>query len=309
MARVTKTKLDAELKCFLKDLETLLGIPTKTKHLDLLLAEYPFDGQLLTLSSLYRKSRSLYYDLSGEFLPKVSSTMRSLSSQDLFKDQIEYSPMLSEITWFKDHYAECVDPVFAMKSIKSFSDISLFHEQNHRILWRVLPPAPHEQRDFCRYLNFSESLVVTMDLALGDELGGDLSSAFERLKAIYRPGGEDSWFKKSQQEYRRYLHALLYSTYLLLELVHPDDILKAVDYVLPGQKKMNKDAVRRALELSELFTHNTNRQWQQRFWRKAQQGLSLLHEGSAEDPWYLPEDPLDFEEEFIIANRFFDLFF
>lgn len=297
-----------ELKNFLKDLNLAFSIKTSKKHSDLVLAEYPFDHELLTLSSLYRQSRKLYLSIDGTFVPRVCSTMRSLSAQDLFKDQIDYSPLLSELLWFKDHSTEVLDPVAMMKSLSAYNEISLFHEQNHRVVWRLLPPAPQEQRDFCRYLNLAESIVVTLDLILGDELGPKVSPVFERMKAIYRPGGEDKWFHQSKKEYRQYLQALFYATYLVLELVHHEDILKAVDYVLPNQKKINKDAVRRALELSELFTLNTNQQWQQRFWKQAQTRLALLHKDHPEDVWYLPEDPLDFEEEFVIANRVFDYF-
>ncbi|MNL44820.1 hypothetical protein D3C87_1674200 [compost metagenome] len=71
---------------------------------------------------------------------------------------------------------------------------------------------------------------------------------------------------------------------------------------------MNKDAVKRALDISEVFTQNTNQVWQSRYWKKAQASLEFFHQGSLEDPLYLPEDPLDFEEEFHIASHVFDQF-
>lgn len=299
---------NSEVQKFLKDLNTLFSVPKSKRYSKLVLAEYPFDAELLSLSRLYRESRKFYLALGGSFLPRVCSTMRSLSSHDLFKDEIEYSPILSEILWFKDHYQEVADPRSYLQTMSSYSAISLFHEQNHRIVWRHLPPAPTEQRDVCRYLNLAESLVITLDLALGDELGSRLSPLFEKYKSIYRPGGEDKWFSKSKEEYRSYLQALLYVSYLALELIEPADIPKAVDYVFPGQKKMNKEAVRRGLELSELFTLNTNRQWQHRYWKKAQKELAEFHKGTIEDTLYLPEDPLDWEEEMLIANRVFESF-
>jgi hypothetical protein len=212
------------------------------------------------------------------------------------------------MAWFKDHSHEVVDPEVLMNAMSCYNEISLFHEQNHRVVWQLLPTAPREERDFCRYLNFAESLVVTLDLALGDDLGPKLSPVFERLKAIYRPGGEDKWFRSSKKEYRQYLHAVLFVTYMILELIDPRDIPAALDYVVPDLKKRNVDALKRGLELSELFTMNTNRQWQQRFWKLAQDRLAEVHKNSPEDPLYLPEDPLDFEEEFVIANRVFDYY-
>lgn len=298
----------SEVKNFLKDIEVLYNIPTSKKYGKLLLEEYPFDNQLLNSSPLYRESRKLYLSLGGTYVPSLCSTMRSLSALDLFKDEIAYTPSSSELIWFKDHLHDVFDPEAEMESLSLFNGISLFHEQNHRVIWRLLPPAPSEERDLCRYLNFAESLVVTLDLALGDELGRKLSPAFERMKVIYRPGGKNKWFGESKEVYRRYLLALLCSTYYALELINYEDILKAVDYIFPGQKKMNKEAVHRGLELSEHFTRITNPLWQERYWKIAQKKLKQMHLESEEDPLYLPEDPLDLEAEFFFAHRVFDYY-
>lgn len=288
---------------FLKDINLLCEMPLSKKYKKLRLEEYPFDNQLLHASRIYRESRKLYLSLGGIYSPKICSTMRSLSAQDLFKDEIEFSPSASEFMWLKDHSHEVADPEFSIEALMRFNEISLFHEQNHRVLWRLLPPPPHEERDFCRYLNFAESLVVMLDVALGDELGEKVSPVFERMKVIYRSGGQDKWSKKSKGEYRQYLLAVLTSTYYLLEMMNPEDILKAVDYVLPGQKKITKQATRRGLELSELFTRITNPQWQERYWKISLAKLEKMHVSSKEDPLYMPEDPLDLEVEFFFAHR------
>lgn len=296
------------LQRFLTDTKALFKVPVHKRYKHLILEDYPFDAQLLSISRLYRESRKHYLAQGGTFSPRVCSTMRSLSSHDLFTDEIEFTPLQSEIQWFANHYHEVADPTSVMNAITCFNQISLFHEQNHRILWHLLPPAPDEQHDVRRYLNFAESLVVTLDLALGDEVGPELSATFERFKILYRPSGRGKWFEKPKKEYRQYLQVLFYATYLNLELIEPEDILKAVNYIFDNSKTMNKAAVQRGLELSELFTLNTNRQWQQRYWKAAQLKLEAFHAGSVEDTLYLPEDPLDFEEEFVIANRVFDFF-
>ncbi len=297
-----------DVDLFLKDLRQLCELPISKKYENHVLREYPFDYQLLSNSSLYRQSRKLYLSLGGVYSAKVCSTMRSLSAQDLFKDEIEFSPSFTELTWFKNHAHDVVDSQAEIEALSRFNEISLFHEQNHRVIWRLLPPAPSEERDLCRYLNFAESLVVTLDLALGDELGKSLSPVFERMKVIYRTGGNHQWSKKPKAEYRQYLLALLCSTYLLLELVNPEDILKAVDYIFPGQKKMNKMAVNRGLDMSELFTRITNPEWQGRYWQEARKKLKAMHIKSKQEPHYMPEDPLDLEEDFLIAHRVFDFY-
>ncbi|XGC79445.1 hypothetical protein ACES2L_08910 [Bdellovibrio bacteriovorus] len=300
--------MNSALKKYLNSVNYILALPVKKNHASLTLEECAFDAQLLSLSSLYRHSRKTFLQMNGEFHPKVCSTMRSLSTHDLFANHIEYSPLLSEVHWFKDHSHQLADPEEAMAAILRFSEISLFHEQNHRILWQLLPPAPEFQDDLRRYLNFAESLVVVLDLALGDELGKEQSQHFENVRSIYRPGGEHPWAKESKAQYREYLLALLATTYLSLELIVPEDIPKAVEYYFPGQKKMVRAAVKRGLQLSELFTQNTNRQWQSLYWQQASKKLSALHKGSDQDPLYLPEDPLDLDEEFVIARHVLNFF-
>ena len=285
---------------FLKDLNLLEKMPASKKYSLLALEEYPFDRELLTASALYRSSRMAYNQI-GEFRMKVCSTMRSLSATDLFKPEIEFSPIATELHWLHLHKAEVAEIDRLIAALSEYNAISLFHEQNHRLLWLMLPPAPPEKREFCRYMNFAESLIITLDMALGDDVGADYSPALERMKTIYRPAGKDLWKTKSKKLYRQYLIALFFATYLILELVDRRDIRKVLDFVMPGQKEMNRDATVRALELSELFTLNTNLQWQQRYWMKAQKSLAALHSESKEDPFYLSEDPLDFEDEIVMA--------
>ncbi len=288
---------------FISDVKFLSRQTKSGKWRSLVVEEYPFDHQLLSLSKVYRHSRKSYVGLGGEFSRKVSSTMRSLSAHDLFKDEIEYSPCFTEMTWFADHAEEVFDPAAEVEALTRFSDISLFHEQNHRIVWRLLPPAPKDPGALSRYLNFAEGLVATLDVVLADELGKKISPVFERLKVIYRIGGNTRWKTKGKKDYRRYLLAFLYATYLALELVHDDDILKATDYVFPKQGKINREAVSRALELSELFTRVTNTEWQKRNLRSSGTKLAKLHRGSRIEALVLPPDPLDIDGELEIAGR------
>lgn len=304
----SKPKLKKDVKNYIKDLKTLSSLPTSKKHQSIYVEQFPFDSQLLNLSRLYRESRKHYLGQGGRFIPRVLSTMRSLSAQDLFKDEIDYTPSLAEMMWFKDHATEIIDPSAQVKALKQFNENSLFHEQNHRVIWRLLPPAPKERGAFRRYLNFSESLVVTLDLAMADEIGKKLSPIFERMHVIHRPAGNDTWHSKSKPIYRKYLLAVLCATYYALELIEHDDILRAVDYIFPRQKLMNKHAVHRALELSELFTMNTNPQWQTLYWQEAQVKLAKVHHGRTDEAFHIAEDPLDLNIEFAMARYIFDFY-
>ncbi len=303
-----KLKEKSEVKSFLVDAKAVFALPVDQKYSKLVVNELPFDFQLLSLSSLYRRSRNLYLELGGTFLPRMCSTMRGLSAQDLFKDEIDYSPALSELLWFQEFGHQVSDAHDEITALLRFTEISIFHEQNHRVIWRLLPHVPHEPNEIYRYFNFAESLVVTLDLAFSDQLGRNLSNAFERMKMIYRPGGEDGYHKKSKSEYRKYLLALLTTTYYALETLHNDDILAAINYVLPGQKTINKVAVKRGLQLSELFTRVTNPQWQSIYWKMGYQKLKKLQVKSKKEVLLLPKDPLDLESEFQIALKVFDHF-
>jgi hypothetical protein len=306
--KINKTSHPPKLESFIADLRYLSTLPKSRKFNALQLADYPFDLELLTSSRLYRKSREHYLALGGQYSARVSSTMRSLSAQDLFKDEIDFTPSSAEMIWFKDHFAEVANPVEEVDALIRFNEISLFHEQNHRIVWRLLPPAPKDERGLSRYLNFAEALVVTLDLALGDELGHKTSTVFERTRIIYRTGGRASKLIKSKNMERKYLLALFCATYLVLETVNSEDIFKALNYILPEQKDLNRDAVRRSLDINELFTRVTNPQWQEANWRHARKSLRKLHHGSLLVPLTLPKNPLDFDLELDCARNVFSYF-
>lgn len=306
--KATANKNSSLVKNFLKDVKALTELPVLPKYQHLFLAEYPFDSQLLSLSPLYRKSREAYLQIKGKFTPSVCSTMRALSTQDLFKNEIHYTPIYSEILWLAENHKNMSDSQEQIKAVKHFHDISIFHEQNHRIIWKLLPPAPTDKNNLRRYLNFAESLVVSLDLALADQIGKKLSPVFERMCLLYRPAAGHKLDKLSKTEYRQYLISVFCATYYALERIHSDDVLKAVNYVLPQNKKLNKAAVARGLELNPDFTEVTNPMWQDMYWQSAATKLQKIHKKSKKPVHFIPEDPLDFDQEFLVVEHIFDYF-
>ena len=295
-------QLTSKTRQYLNDLDVLFSLPLSKKYKFLAVETFAFDEQLLTASRLYRQSRTHYLNLGGAFKPQLSSMMRSLRAQDLFKNEIDYTPSFAEMHWFKENVEAVEDPNLQVEALRQFNENSLFHEQNHRIIWQLLPPAPSEQQAFRRYLNFAESLVVMLDLALGDQLTELLSPRFERMNVIYRPSGNDGFNKKSKAIYRKYLLSLFLTTYYALELINTEDILKAVNYIFPDQKQLNKKAVLRGLELSELFTLNTNPQWQNLYWKQALKSLQKMNHHRNEEPLLIAADPLDLNFEFAMVR-------
>ncbi|WP_409478976.1 hypothetical protein [Pseudobdellovibrio sp. HCB154] len=308
MKKTSPTKDKMNVKKFLRDIEDVCAVPLQKSYQKWVLPEYPFDHQLLSLSSIYRKSRQTYLKIGGRFQPRVCSTMRGLSTQDLFKNEIDFTPALSELMWFKDYGQYVANATEMLEALTSFTEISIFHEQNHRILWQLLPPAPKDKESFCRYLNFAESLVVTLDLAMADQIGKKLSTPLERLKVIYRPSGKDNYSEQSKETYRNYLLATLVTTYCAMERIHNDDILNALNYVLPGQTAINKVAYRRGMELSETFTQITNPEWQALYWKSAETKLSHLHKKSKQPILNLPKEVLDLDTELDLALKVFEFY-
>ena len=301
-------KKSDQVKNFVSDIKTILQIPTSKQIQKLVLSEYPFDAQMLSLSPLYYKSRKAYLKLGGEFVPAVCSTMRSLSTQDLFKNEIHYSPMHSEMVWLYENVNNFSDTDEQVSAVQHFHAISIFHEQNHRVVWQLMPKAPADKINLRRYLNFAESLVVMLDLALADQINPKVSKALERMSLLYRPAGSTTLQKLSTQDYRQYLRAAFTATYCTLERIHPDDVSKVVNYVLPENKKLNKQAVSRGKELNEDFTEVTNPGWQELYWQSAAVKLKGLQAKSKQGALILPEDPLDLDSEFNIVEKVLNYF-
>ncbi len=296
-------KMSKRVRRFLDDAHTLAALPVAKKYRPLVVDEYSFDAQLLTMSRLYRASRQFYRDLGGRFAARISCEARSLDG-GLFAEEIEFAPAETELLWFKDHHGQVHDLEAEVSGLLRFNEISLFHEQNHRVIWLLLPPAPDTQVDLKRYLNFAESLVVALDIALAEATGA-LAVPFQRMNLLYRRPGKNTWHRRPKAEYRRYLTAVAYATYCFLGLVENKDVIKAVDYALPNQKEINRDAVRCSLGLSERFALVTNPTWQNSFGEFALSRLEVIQAKSKEPKLVLPADPLDFEAEFSLAQRVF----
>lgn len=296
-------RISKYVKQYLDDVAQISSLKTVRSLQELHVEELPFDRQMLALSPLYRASRKHYLALGGTFTKKICSTLRSLSSDDIFKNEVEYSPAESEVLWFAQNPEFVSDADAEVLALQRFNDISIFHEQNHRVVWKLLPAAPADKNGFRRFLNFAESAVVTLDAALGDELGPELSMPSLRLNLLYRPAGD---FKTDGS--RNHLIAFFCATYFLLDRVHKIDILKAVNYLFQEQKALNRQAVARALELNESFTDVTNPQWQALYWQKAAKKLQVLNKKSKKPVLLLPQDPLDLGAELELIHDILDYF-
>jgi hypothetical protein len=265
---------------------------------------FPFDAWLLRLSPLYRRSRSLYLESGGRFRSAVTSSPRTLSSGALLSQMIEYTPIADELYWSATDRVERGSPRNSHARILELRSwcAPVFHEQSHRLIWKFLPPPPHDRRSIHRYLNFCEALVVATDMALGDHLGPRLSRLFYLSGATYDPG-TDSLKRlpkglRPRRAYRNLLQAAVQATYLNLELFAADDIHQVIRHLHgPGHAA----TVDRCLRLDRGFVEITNIVWQEKNWRKLRPVRART-----ENPLTLPADPLDHRLIYLWSEKWFE---
>lgn len=278
----------------------------------LTVSEQPFDDLLVARSKLYRRSRQLYLSLGGRIDPVFSSSPRMLSSPTLLEPKIQYTPVQSEMIWAATDASESKN-IHHLMTLRTYVG-SLFHEQNHRILWKILPRAPRHIAGLRKYLNFAESLVISADMALGDELGPDLAGLLYLTGTIYDPGTDVRRTdvkrtdvkrqRLSRRQYRNYLQATVHATYLNLEFYDPKDVERAILALFPvldGPKGgLASRAARRSSRLDRSFVWKTNPVWQKKH-RKW-----ILSELSGPAPLILPDHPLDNRQQYLLTEKWFE---
>ena len=294
----------------------------------------PLDRELLEFSPVFLRSRKLFLEQGGIFESALVTSPRSLSSVSLVSEKIQYSPIEDELLWAATDAVENQNIDHLMMLI-TFTT-SLFHEQNHRILWNFLPPPPQDQDGLRKYLNFAESLVIAADMALGDQLFDLVGPEFVQTSYLtgstYDPGtsvmSELKAYAKTlhkgakaderaQRLYRNYLHAAVDGTYLHLELYNSENIEKALQGLYSGlvlgksesQEKLNfaLRAARRSSNLDPMFINLTNPQWQENNWQAVIEALAPPHKTQKQEPLLLSEDPIDNRVSYIYAEKFFEL--
>ena len=265
------------------------------------LVDYPFDARLLALSSLYRKSRALYLKNGGTYRSTLVSSARTLSSSILLEQTIEYTPIAQELAWAATDRIERKNPS-TVAELRRFIPC-LFHEQNHRILWQMLPSPPRSTTSLRRYLNFAESLVIVTDMALGDELGPTLGELFRSVGVIYDPGTQIRRTVKNTRSYRNYLQACLHATYLNLEGFKPALIAKIILALYSNvESKTLNHAIKRASRLNRGFITKTNLVWQRKHYKSVVKLLGAKNKITLT----LTDDPLNNIEQYILAEKWFD---
>jgi hypothetical protein len=305
-ARATKPGSPEEARCFRDGVRILAQARPKKLH-KLTLSEQPFDSLLLSLSPLFVRNRETFLKTGGHFHSSLLSSPRSLSSPSLLDPTIQYSPVESELIWAASDPIESANlKLNRLYEARSYTT-SLFHEQSHRILWKRLPPPPPVEKrsgSVFRYLNFVESLVITLDMALGDELGPNLAKIFYLTGATYDPGTDLRLKKISRRVYRNYLHACLYTTYLTLQLYDAEELPGIVTQLYPAEPLLTKRAIERATQLDEAFVRITNIDWQEKNEQTVVKRLSALNPKAS--PLILPRDPLDNRIAYILAEKWFE---
>jgi hypothetical protein len=274
---------------FVNAIAALDDLPPTRRHRHLVLAEYPFDSQLLELSRIYRASRRMFLARGGRFSAKLFSLERSVVAQDLFDDVLEYAPAQTEMRWFKDNHHRLLDPAGEMAALDHFNAIPLFHEQNHRVIWHLLPPPAKGRENLIRYLKLAESLVIALDVALAEEIG-EVSNPARRIGVVYRTA-INGWSPKTAAERRQYLLAVFYTAYCRFEFIEASRLREHLERQFSDQAQSNRKAIRRSAEIADFFVDVATPQWLVLHAETAAASLKALHRGSRRPPLTLPEDP------------------
>lgn len=269
---------------------------SKEKDHPLGVESYPCDSRLLTVSSVYKRSRHLFCEMGGLFRPRFLSVARALSSQDLLSLEIEYTPLEAELKWAVRNPQQIADSASYWHSLLGASS-SLFHEQNHRIVWPLMPALPIDPVGRRQWFHFAESLVMTLDMVLASELGPE-SCYYEELKIIYR---DHTDFKASSEAYMIFF----WSSYLLLEGYSEEEVRGALGSYLEEQGV--GFAVSKAFELSDEFIAS-NREWQRLHLEDYSLRLTQMQQ-----EWTLPDfsissNPWEFQVEMDFVSYVVDQF-
>lgn len=272
----------------------------------------PFDDYLLKKSKLFSKSRELFLSQGGRHIPSLLSSPRSLGSGALLQNQIEYSPLEREFRWTATDRIEkkSDERILLLRTYVT----NLYHEQNHRILWNFLPRLKKSelQKDktlIHRYLNFVEALVITLDMALGDELGPKRSDFFYISGILYDPGTTvRARNRLNSRGYRNYLQASLYATYLTLQGYKKTQILKLCEFLFPRLERLNRDAVERSYRLDPQFVRRTNPVWQFRHMKRVSQFVCSDGSGHSSTKLSISENPEQNHVLYYWAEKCFDYF-
>ncbi len=263
-----------------------------------------FDGFYLATSALFRRSRAMYRKAGGEFEARLVTSARSLSSDILLENRIQYSPTEDELLWAATDPAEKRNDEGLLRLV-TYST-SVFHEQSHRILWKTLPPpADRSEAGLSRYLNFVEAVVVGIDMALGDELGPRLSSLGYLSGTLYDPGSHAKF--RTRREKRNYLQMAIRTTYLALELFEKPRIRRALKAWRPSwlpalPPEAAEHAVARALRLDPAFVRITNLLWQE----KHLSAVGAKFKSAPPGGLVLDRDPEIWVSPYLAIERVFD---
>ncbi len=262
----------------------------------------PFDRELLAWSKLYRRTRELYCQWGGSFEAALVTTPRTLSSAILLEPRIEYSPIERELIWAATDPTESKSPTHFL-TVRTYTS-SLFHEQNHRLLWRLLPPPASHPDPVRRYLHLAEALVIAADIALADELGPARAEALYDCGSIYNPGSH-ARNHLGRREYRNYLHVIAYVSYLLLELNEPEEIKPWLAALFPQvSPKLRERAWVRGCRIDQQFIRVTNPFWQLKYASKV---APALRKGrTKETELRLPSNASDTREFYLQTEAWFD---
>lgn len=220
-----------------------------------------FDRFMLYSYPLYLKSRQLAIENDCKFEHIHSDIAFQLIENTLLTKRIQIVPLENECRWaaFDLQYKNSLHIMHVLHNISS-----VFHEQNHRILWSLLPKCSQGGRALKNYLNFAESMTMTLDYALAHKIQPKMAWFLQLIGVSYR-GAHFRKHSNDKKNYSDFLVAFCIGQLMYFDFYKKRDVKKFLKEKFPNQADIISDAVDMAFTIESEFNTETNHQWQMKY--------------------------------------------
>ena len=249
--KIKASNLNQGIRIIYKDYDKLKQHPLEVNN-------QIFDRFMLYSYPLYLKSRQLALGFDCEFQHIHSDISFQLIENTLLTNRIQIVPLENECRWtaFDPQFKNSLHILHVLYNISS-----VFHEQNHRVLWSLLPKCAPGGRALKNYLNFAESLTMTLDYALAHTIQPKMAWFLQLTGVSYR-GAQFRKHSKDKKNYPTFLVSFCIGQLMYFDFCKKREVKKFLYEKFQVKNEIISDAVDMAFTIESEFNTETNRQWQ-----------------------------------------------